>query len=188
MVEISDAGSGAEAALIILGQISGIYGVRGWVKIHSYTEPRDNILSYMPWQICVGKQWRPATLLDGRIQGKGVIAHLEGWDTPEAARALVGVEIAIPRQQLPAPRAGEYYWNDLMGLQVTCVKPGGDNTVLGTVAYLMETGANDVLVVQETTADKQAGIKEHLIPFIDGVIVSVDLDARVLCVDWNLDY
>ena len=166
-------------ALIVLGQISGIYGVHGWVKIHSYTEPRENILNYTPWQICLGGQWRPVTVLDGRSQGKGVIAHLEGWDTPEIARALLAVDIAIPREQLPTPHKGEYYWSDLIGLQVIAV----DDTALGTVDSLMETGANDVLVVQES-----GGGKKHLIPFIDGVIVSVDLDARVLRVDWDVNY
>ena len=184
--------------LIVLGQISGIYGVRGWVKIHSYTAPRENILGYAPWQIrppgraevlemqeqLSGRPpegtWRAVTVLDGRAQGKGIVARLEGWDTPEAARSLVGAEIAIPRTQLPVPSKGEYYWNDLIGLQVQ----GVDNTPLGTVESLMETGANDVLVVQESGASG----KKHLITFIDGVIVSVDLDAKVLRVAWDLDY
>jgi len=183
---------------IVLGQISGIYGVRGWVKIHSYTAPRENILSYAPWQIRLpGESWRPVTVLDGRMQGKGIVARLEGWDTPEAARSLVGAEIAMPRAQLPAPAKGEYYWSDLIGLQVQ----GVDNTPLGTVESLMETGANDVLVVQAPHRDVQvspeagcrkrqsgASGKKHLIPFIDGVIVSVDLDAKVLRVDWDIDY
>ena len=189
------------SGLIVLGQISGVYGVRGWVKIHSYTAPRENILSYAPWQIRLpgraevaktqeqlfgrsserpGEPWRSVTMLDGRTQGKGIVAHLEGWDTPEAALSLVGAEIAMPRAQLPAPAKGEYYWSDLIGLQVQ----GVDNAPLGTVEALMETGANDVLVVQ------QSGIsgKKHLIPYIDGVIVSVDLDAKVLRVDWDIDY
>ena len=169
------------SGLIVLGQISGVYGVRGWVKIHSYTAPRENILSYTPWQIRLsGEPWRSVTMLDGRTQGKGIVAHLEGWNTPEAALSLVGAEIAMPRAQLPAPAKGEYYWSDLIGLQVQ----GVDNAPLGTVEALMETGANDVLVVQ------QSGIsgKKHLIPYIDGVIVSVDLDAKVLRVDWDIDY
>ncbi len=189
------------SGLIVLGQISGIYGVHGWVKIHSYTEPRENILNYTPWQICLGGQWRPVTVLDGRSQGKGVIAHLEGWDTPEIARVLLAVDIAIPREQLPTPHKGEYYWSDLIGLQVITV----DDTALGTVDSLMETGANDVLVVQaphreeqvspeagcrkrQGGADKDVGGKKHLIPFIDGVIVSVDLNAKVLRVDWDVNY
>lgn len=168
------------AGLIVLGRISGVYGVRGWIKVHSYTEPRENILSYTPWQILVGEQWRPVTVLDGRAQGKGVIAHLEGWNSPEAARELLGADIGIPRAQLPATRAGQYYWSDLIGLRVLAA----DDTVLGTVSHLLETGANDVLVVKEIGT---AG-KEHLIPYIDGVIVGVDLDAKVLRVDWDVNY
>lgn len=178
--------------LIVLGQISGIYGVRGWVKIHSYTAPRENILSYTPWQIrspgmASAQSWRPVTVGEGRIQGKGIVAHLEGWDTPEAARSLVGAEIAVPRTQLPVPAKGEYYWSDLIGLQVIGIKQGVDNTPLGTVDALMETGANDVLVVQALPEGSTSG-KKHLIPFIDGVIVSVDLDTKVLWVDWDIDY
>ena len=172
------------SGLVVLGRVSGIYGVHGWVKIHSCTEPRGNILSYTPWQICLEGQWRPVAVRDGRVQGKGVIAHLEGWNTPETARALLGAEIAIPREQLPAPGKGEYYWRDLIGLQVIAVDNTVPDRVLGTVTSLMETGANDVLVVQ---GFDDAG-KEHLIPFIDGVIVSVDLDAKVLRVDWDIDY
>ena len=185
------------SALIVLGQISGVYGVRGWVKIHSYTAPRENILNYAPWQIrCTGKSgsdqpemasaqsWRLVTVLEGRIQGKGIVARLEGWDTPEAARSLVGADIAMLRTQLPALARGEYYWSDLIGLQVIGIKQGVDNTLLGTVESLMETGANDVLVVQDSNAPG----KKHLIPYVDGVIVSVDLDARVLRVDWDIDY
>ncbi len=236
----------AGTALIVLGQISGIYGVRGWVKIHSYTAPRENILKYTPWQIrasgravasgilpqatlvrpgrtevpetrragsssaegagmhmssqeqlfghaserpqeATGNLWRPVTVLDGRIQGKGIVAHLEGWDTPEAAQLLVGAEIAMPRTQLPVPAKGEYYWSDLIGLQVIGIKQGVDNTPLGTVDALMETGANDVLVVQALPEGSTSG-KKHLIPFIDGVIVSVDLDTKVLRVNWDIDY
>jgi 16S rRNA processing protein RimM len=172
---------------VVLGRISGTYGVRGWVKIHSYTEPRENILSYTPWQMRASDQpdapRRSVSVLDGRVQGKGIVVHLEGWDTPEAARALVGAEIVIPREQLPAPHTGEYYWNDLLGLQVVTA-----DSVLGTVTALMETGANDVLVVQAPGAGKSASGKQHLIPFIDGVIVSVDLDAKRLRVDWDVDY
>ena len=170
------------ASWVVLGQISGLYGVRGWVRIHSYTEPRGNILRYTPWQIRAGNApdtpWRTVTVSDGHLQGKGIVAHVAGWDTPEAARALLGMEIAIPREQLPAPRKGEYYWSDLIGLRVVAA----DNATLGTVASLLETGANDVLVVQDAAG------KEHLIPFVDGVIVSVDLDARVLRVDWDINY
>lgn len=176
------------SGLIILGQISGIYGVRGWVKIHSYTAPRENILRYAPWQIRSPEgTWRTVTVSGGRTQGKGMVAHLEGWDTPEAARSLVGADIAMPRAQLPAPAKGEYYWSDLIGLQVIGIKQGVDNTPLGTVDALMETGANDVLVVQAPPEGSTPG-KKHLIPFIDGVIVSVDLDARALRVDWDIDY
>ena len=188
--QVQGAQGGTGSALIVLGQISGIYGVHGWIKIHSYTEPRENILSYTPWQICVGSQWQPVTVLDGRSQGKGVIAHLEGWNTPETARALLAVDIAVPREQLPVPGKGEYYWSDLIGLVVITV----DNTTLGTVDSLMETGANDVLVVQaphreeQSGADKNGGGKKHLIPFVDGVIVSVDLAAKVLRVDWDVNY
>ncbi|HFD92374.1 MAG TPA: ribosome maturation factor RimM [Gammaproteobacteria bacterium] len=160
---------------VVVGRVSGIYGVKGWVKVFSYTEPRENILKYSPWMVCRGGQWRPLALKMGRRQGSGIIAHLEGYDDRDQARALMGADIAVRRDQLADAGPGEYYWVDLIGLRVKTLQ-GED---LGRVDHLLETGANDVLVVR--------GKEEILIPYVrDDVVTGIDLEAGVMTVDWEV--
>lgn len=162
---------------IEMGRISGLYGVRGWVKVYSYTEPRENILNYATWHLRRQGGWVLVQLAGGRGQGKGVVAHLKGYDDRDAAAALVGSTIAVRRSDLPATAEGEYYWSDLIGLKVVNLQ----GVELGTVVDLMETGANDVLVVK--------GERERLIPYTPGIAVqSVDLAAKRLTVDWDPEF
>ncbi len=160
-----------------MGHIAGIHGVRGWVKIHSHTSPRENILNYNPWLLDLeGQGWQARELLGGRRQGKGVVARIEGIDDREQARALIGTEIAIRREQLPPLGEGEYYWHELIGLRVVNLQ----DVELGTVDHLFETGANDVLVLR--------GQRERLIPYAVGPIVKdIDLVAGRMRVDWQED-
>ena len=162
-----------------MGRISGVYGVRGWVRIFSYTEPRENIISYRPWFLSKNKaDWTKTALEDGRRHGKGVVAQLAGCTDRDAAHALIGREIAVRRDQLPETASGEYYWNDLVGLQVI----NAQDEKLGRIDHLLETGANDVLVLKE-------GERERLIPFVlDQVVLQVDLDNGVIRVDWDKDF
>ncbi len=163
--------------LVVVGRIAGVYGVRGWVKIISHTDPIDNIFEYSPWQVMVKGQWREWLADDGRAHGKGIIAHLQGLDDREQARELTGSDIAIRRSQLPPPAPGEYYWADLVGLAVITV----DGVGLGTVDHLLETGANDVLVVK--------GDRERLIPYLpDAVVKDIDLALGVIRVDWSPEF
>ncbi len=157
-----------------IGRISGLYGVRGWVKVYSYTEPREAIIGYSPWQVKVGGEWRRMEVAEGRRHGKGIIARLEGCTDRETAASLMGADIACCRSQLPPPAPGEYYWTDLVGMQVITL----EGEELGVVDHLMETGANDVLVVK--------GKRERLIPFVKGdVVLEVDLEQRKIRVDWD---
>lgn len=161
---------------LLLGRISGLYGVKGWVKVHSYTDPREAILKYGSWLLEFDGKWRSVSVVEGRRQGKTVVARLDGVTDRDVAAGFVGAGIGIPRESLPAPASGEYYWADLEGLQV--IRKDGQN--LGKVAYLLATGANDVLVVQ--------GDQEILIPFVlDTVIKNVDLVSGVINVDWEWD-
>lgn len=165
--------------LVVVGRISGIFGVRGWVKVYSYTHPLENILVYNPWQVrlrLIGEEWKSVTLLGGRPHGKGIVAQLEGFSDPESARVLLGADIAVRRDQLPSPRSGQYYWRDLVGLAVETL----DGIALGTVDHLLETGANDVLVVM--------GERERLIPYIDQVVINVDLHEKRMRVDWDPEF
>jgi len=163
--------------MIILGHVSGLFGVRGWVKIHSDTSPREGILGYKLWYLKKAGGWESTKLLAGRVQGKGVVAHLSGCDDRDQAVELVGADIAVRREQLPKLEPGEYYWSDLEGLRVENIE-GVD---LGVVSHLFETGANDVLVVK--------GDRERLIPYTPGeAIREVDLKAGRILVDWDADF
>ncbi len=162
---------------LLVGRISGLYGIHGWVRVYSYTAPREAILSYAPWYLQQEGQWSARRLITGRLQGRGIVAVLEGIDNRDAAALWMGREIAIRHEQLPSLNEGEYYWADLVGLSVFTVQ--GIN--LGQVKHLLETGANDVLVVQ--------GERERLIPFLTGLVVKqVDLQQGVLTVDWDPDF
>ena len=165
------------AETVTIGHVTGIYGVQGWVKIHSFTDPSENIGRYDPWLVHIGGEWRVIEVCDTRRHGKAVIARLKGYADRDAARALVGAEIAVRRDQLAEIPEGEYYWADLVGLQVVTVS----GTELGVVDHLIETGANDVLVV--------VGERERLIPFIrNKVVVAVDLDRGEMRVDWDPEF
>ena len=173
---------------LIVGRISGVYGVKGWVKVYSETDPRDGITAYNPWYIQqVSREgcgeWREMRVEHGRRQAKTVIAKLEGVDDRDAAMQLTGATIAIRPEQLRALGENEFYWRDLIGLRVS----NREGVELGTVRRLMETGANDVLVV--SSGDGAEDQKELLIPWTPGrAIVEVDLEQGRLCVDWDADF
>lgn len=163
--------------LVTLGRITGAYGVRGWVKIHSETMPREAIVDYAPWYLGRDGQWTAARCIEGRRQGKGLAARLEGIDDREAALALTGCEIAVQRDQFSEPLPGEYYWVDIEGLEVVTL----EGTRLGVIDHLFETGANDVMVVVNG--------RQRLIPFVvPQVVREVDFAARRVVVDWDADF
>ena len=161
-----------------VGQVSGVFGVKGWVKVYSFTDPRENILQYSPWILRKNNQIHEVKLLGGRRQGSLVVANLQDINDRDAAAELMGSDILILRQQLPKPDADEYYWADLIGLDVQ----NQEGCKLGKVDHLLETGANDVLVVVD-------GDIERLIPFLQqSTILKVDLDGGVIVVDWDPDF
>lgn len=159
-----------------MGRVSGVYGVRGWVRVHSFTEPRENILAYSPWRLRSGEAQMTARVRAGRGHGQGVIAALDIADDRDQAGALVGAEIRVARTQLPPPEPGRYYRVDLLGLRVVSAR----GETLGHVEHLLETGANDVMVVR--------GERERLVPFIDSVVLEVSLDAGLIRVDWDPEF
>jgi 16S rRNA processing protein RimM len=161
---------------VILGRVTGVYGVKGWIRVHSYTEPREAILDYEDWLLLRDDDWQSVNIVEGKRHGKTVIARIDGVDDRDDAAAYVGNDIGVPRERLPDTGRGEFYWADLEGLQVVHI----DGRILGKVAHLLATGANDVLVVK--------GDQEILIPFVQGeVIKDVDLAAGVINVDWEWD-
>lgn len=163
---------------IVAGKISGVFGVKGWVKVYSFTAPRENVLHYSPWVLRKGSELKNVAVLDGQLQGNAVIASLSDVTDRDQAASLLGYEILIDESLLPEPAEGEYYWRDLIGLKVE----NEQGIVLGVVDYLIETGANDVLIVKD-------GKTERLIPFLQGQFVkSIDLQAGLMIVDWDVDF
>jgi len=169
---------GDEQRFVTLGRISGVHGVQGWVRVHSDTSPRENIVNYSPWHLIREGRRESRKVNAGRRQGKAVVAKLEGCNDRDAAEELVGALISIPRSALPDTTVpGEYYWADLVGLSVVTV----DGVELGRIEQLFETGSNDVIVVQ--------GDKERLVPYIwEQVVREVDLEAGVMRVDWDPEF
>ena len=164
-----------ERKIVPLGHVSGVHGIQGWVKIHSLTEPREAIFEYQPWLL--GASLEEVRLTQGKKHGSRLIALLENTESREQAEALVNQPIAVYRDQFPELPGGTFYWTDLVGLTVRLE----DGRELGTIASMLATGANDVMVVR--------GERERLIPFIRGQYVKqVDLDAGLVTVDWDPDF
>lgn len=159
-----------------MGRIAAPHGVKGWIKVEPMTADIRSLLDYRTWWISDAGGWQEHGLVDGRAQSGRLVVKLQGCDDRDAAAALKGQTVAVPREALPAARSTEYYWADLVGLRVV-------NAVeedLGRVVAVMQTGANDVLVADNG--------RERLIPFIETVIREVDLAAGLIRVDWGADY
>lgn len=167
-----------EARLILLGRVHGAFGVRGELRVESFTDPEAALLRYQPLQLRDARgNVRALEGLAGRATPKGLIATIPGIDDKDAADALRGAEIYAPRSVLPPPAPGEYYWVDLEGLEVVTTT----GVPLGRVSHLTSTGVNDVLVV--------AGDRERLIPFREpDYVTGVDFEAGRITVDWDPDF
>jgi len=164
--------------MIQVGKVHGAFGVRGEVKLESFTEPRSAIFRYQPWVLRDARGIeRECEGAKGRETPKGVVATLPGVEDRDAAEAARGLEVFVPREALPPPKPGEYYWVDLEGLRVRNVE-GVD---FGVVSHLFSTGANDVLVAQ--------GDRERMVPFVvPDYIVSIDFDTALVTVDWDAEF
>jgi len=167
--------SSGEREVVQIGHISGVHGIKGWVKIYSLTEPREAIFEYQPW--LMGEALEKVRILQGKKQGKHLVAQLEEVTDREQAESLVKRPIAVYRDQFPELPDDEFYWMDLAGLAVKLE----DGTELGTIDSMLATGANDVMVVK--------GEKERLIPFVPGQYVKhVSLQDRLVIVDWDPEF
>ena len=163
----------------VLGQITSVFGIQGWVKVYSYTEPLDNILQYPVWIMAGAGASRRYKLVRGRWHGKALLAKLEGVDDRDQAATLCGSEIRIATEDLPPLEEGEYYWYQLEGLRVITA----DDQDLGVVDHLIETGSNDVLVVEPDSGSIDG--RQRLIPFLpEQSIESVQLESGVVVVNW----
>lgn len=181
----------APADLIPVGKIVSVYGVKGWVKVYSYTDPKENLFDYGPYWLAGREGQEKEVLLsieidEGRAQGEGLVAHLHGVNDRDEARAYCQREILVAKTVLPTLPQGEYYWSDLLGLKIYS-SWGGNAILLGTVKQMLETGANDVMVVQpcEGSVDK----RERLLPFLPNEYqTQIDVQAGCLSLEWDPDF
>ena len=166
---------------VILGKVGAVYGIKGWLKIHSFTDDHEAILDYFPWSLKLGNKIQSVEITDWRKHNNGLVVKVAGIDDRDIAQKLVGSEIFVNEDALSDLPEGEFYWRDLIGMAVVTDK-GYD---LGQVSDIMETGANDVLVVKANLKDG-FGKKERLIPYLmDQVILSVSAEDKQICVDWD---
>lgn len=178
----SEAGSGQtqqrlQARDIVVGKIASPFGVRGWTKVVSYTEPGNGLLNYPVWQLTRGKLRQSVEVEEGRQHGKFLVVKLKDIDDRDQIALLTNAEIVVAREQFPDTAEGDYYWADLIGLTVTTIT----GVELGVVDSMLETGANDVLVVK--------GDRERLVPWITpDVVTEVDIKNGILKVDWDPDF
>lgn len=162
---------------IVVGRFGRPHGIKGFVSVHSFTEPRDNILRYTDWHAFINHNWQPIKLLRIEVQSKSIVALVEGYPDREIAAHLTNIDIAVQRAQLEELDSGEYYWHQLIGMDV--VNSKGDP--FGKVIEIIPTGSNDVLVVQ--------GEKRHLIPYLPGqFILDINSQQKLITVDWDLDF
>lgn len=171
-----------ERELVVLGKIVSVHGIRGAVKVYSFTDPIDNILDYKSWILRREDEQITAQLQTGRMQGKVLVAELANVADRDQARELVDFEICVYRDELPELASDEYYWYQLQGLKVITQQ----GQLLGRVDHLLETGANDVLVVKPC-ADS-IDDRERLLPYIDQCVLTIDLTAGELQVDWDAEF
>ena len=162
---------------VIIGKFGAVFGVKGWIKVQSATNPIDNILNYQDWHIQTRDGWQPLELEQAKLQGNSIVAKIKDIDDRDIARQFTNKDIAIEHDQLPDTDDNEYYWSDLEGLTVKTT----EGLSLGKIDHMTNTGANDIMVV---VADK----RRRLIPYIDQVVQAVDLDANEIIVDWDPEF
>ncbi|MBI3560135.1 MAG: ribosome maturation factor RimM [Gammaproteobacteria bacterium] len=163
---------------VAVGRIVGVFGVKGWVKVYSDTDPPNNLLNYSPWYLSHADGWQLFTVAEAKPHGKGLVARLHDCQDRDQASTLVGRDIAVQRQQLANLAPGEYYWIDLVGLSVVNLA----GLELGKISHLFATGSNDVLVVKPLCG------KEQWIPYVPGrYVVEVNLSQGCITVDWDLE-
>lgn len=164
--------------LVVMGRVSAPFGVKGWIKVQPFTATIDSLAAYNRWWLGCDGDWQEHVVERAQAQGRTLVAKLEACDDRNLAVMFKGRQVAVPKETLPQAAANEFYWADLVGLRVI----NDDARDFGNVTRILETGANDVLVVQGD------GGQERLIPFIADAIRTVDLAAGVIRVKWGADY
>jgi len=166
---------GGDRRVVVLGRIGAPFGVQGWVKVNSYTDPPAGIVDYGTWELVRAGRAERRTVLEWKRAGRAIAVRLEGVDTRDAAQALTGCDVQVDREELAPPAPGEYYWHDLIGLEAR----NREGAPLGRVDGVLAVPAHPVLVL--------AGERERLVPLVPERLVSVDLDAGRVTLDWHPD-
>jgi len=159
---------------IIIGRLGKPHGIKGWMKLHSFSHPTEQILNYQPWLVQEKKTWQTISIEDIKQNHDQILIKIKNCNTPEAAKHYTNQNIATHRDNLPVPQEDEYYWTDLEGLNVI----DQQGQPLGVVDHLFNTGANDIMSV------KLNGV-ETLIPFLKEVIIDVNFENKTIQVDWE---
>ena len=178
---------------ILVGQVVGVFGIKGWVKIKSFTQPEENIVNYRPWWLKTKHGLKCFEPDEYKLRSQGLIVHFKDYDNREATDSLIKAKIEIEQKLLPQLGVGDYYWHQLIGLSVISVHPSAlsgsveSGYILGRVSKMLETGANDVLVVQGDEASLD--LKERLIPYVpDQYVIDIDIDLGVIRVNWDPEF
>lgn len=167
----------------VMGKVTSVYGVKGWVKVFSYTQPKENICDYKVWTLEQGAKHKQVDVLACKKHGNGLIAQFDKVNDREAAKMLCDSLVRVATEELPKLSDGEFYWHQLEALEVYTTS----GQLLGRVHHLMETGSNDVLVVRKSKGSIDG--KERLIPYLpEQVLKSIDLDAGRIEVDWDSEF
>jgi 16S rRNA processing protein RimM len=166
---------GDDRSRVVLGRIGAPFGVHGWVKVQSYTEPPEGIVGYAPWELVRAGTLGRRAVMDWKRAGGGMAVRLEGIESREAAQALTGAEVCVNRSELPPTAPGEYYWHDLVGLAAF----DRSGMALGRVSGILELPAHPVLVLE--------GERQRLVPLVRERLVGVDLGGGRLVLDWHPD-
>lgn len=166
---------------VVVGRVVGVHGVKGWLKVLSFTEDEASLFDYQPWWVKMPDGWQRLEVDGHRAVARGFLAHVAGIDDRDQAALYRQRDISVPVAVLPATADGDYYWYQLEGLAVTSHWRGSE-TPLGVVTRLVETGANDVLVVKDDQG------YERLLPYIDQVVTEVDLENGQMRVEWDPEF
>lgn len=162
---------------VVIGRFGRPHGLKGFVSVHSFTYPRENILGYQNWYAFINNQWQALTLLQIEARSKTLIVQVQGFSDRDTAAELTNVDIAIRNEDLPVLGPDEYYWHDLIGMTVINQK----GQLFGKVLEVIATGSNDVLVIE--------GEKRYLIPYLPGqFILEINKDLGQITVDWDMDF
>lgn len=162
---------------IVIGRIGSTYGVKGWLKLQSFTESQSDIFDYQPWYFNTKGQWTVFDCDDTKASAERLLIHVKGYDSPELAKQLTGIELATTRSQLPKLPEGEFYWHDLIGLDVYTT----EQVLLGSVVNIISNAAHPLLEIK--------GEKQHLVPLLfDKFILEVDLSKNKVIADWDPEF